>query len=56
MNTGRRGFGFEIDKKLHAGAAAWLALNVNARREINESGYSPTLLRELNPHQGAFAL
>jgi site-specific DNA-methyltransferase (adenine-specific) len=51
MNTGRRGFGFEIDKKLHAGAAAWIEFSAKARAEIAEHGFSRTLLEETSPAQ-----
>lgn len=50
-NTGRKAYGFEIDRKIHREAVEWIDLNVAVRDEITAVGFSRTLLRQADPAQ-----
>lgn len=50
-NTGRRGYGFEIDRKIYKDAKAWVDANKQYREEIKRLGYSPALMGTQRPNQ-----
>lgn len=50
-NTGRRGYGFEIDRKIYQDAKAWVDANKQYREEIKKLGYSPALMGVQRPNQ-----
>lgn len=50
-NLGRKGYGFEIDKKLYRDANEWVEEHKIYRDEIRNLGYSPTLMKKQNPYQ-----
>lgn len=52
QNTGRRGYGFEIDRKIYAPAKKWVDENAKIQEEIKAYGYSKTLLKNQTPGQG----
>lgn len=52
QNTNRRGYGFEIDRKIYTPAKAWVEDNAKIREEIKTDGFSKTLLKSLTPGQG----
>ena len=56
-NLGRKGYGFEIDRKIYKEAKAWVDENKKYREEIKTLGFSPTLMHKQNPKQeGLFSL
>lgn len=56
-NLGRKGYGFEIDRKIYKEAKAWVDENKKYREEIKTLGFSPTLMKKQNPKQeGLFSL
>ena len=50
-NTGRKGFGFEIDRQIYRDAKAWVDANTQYREEIKRLGYSPALMGVQRPNQ-----
>lgn len=50
-NLGRKGYGFEIDRKIYQEAKAWVDDNKKYREEIKKFGFSPTLMQQQNPKQ-----
>lgn len=50
-NLGRKAWGFEIDKKIHAQASEWVERNRQIQHEIKERGFSRTLLNAVHPNQ-----
>lgn len=50
-NTGRKGYGFEIDRKIYRDAKAWVDANKQYRDEIARLGYSPALMGVQQPNQ-----
>ena len=51
-NMGRKGYGFEIDRKLYGDAKKWVNDYRQYREEIGKYGYSPALMSKQNPNQG----
>ena len=51
QNTGRRGYGFEIDKNFYTQAKSWVDENEKIVKEIKTVGFSPTLEEIRNPTQ-----
>lgn len=52
-NLGRKGYGFEIDRKLHKDGSKWVEDYRKYRSEISAFGFSPSLMKETNPNQYA---
>ncbi len=50
-NLGRKGYGFEIDRKLYKEAKAWVDDYAVYRNEIKQNGFSPKLMKKQNPDQ-----
>jgi site-specific DNA-methyltransferase (adenine-specific) len=50
-NLKRKGYGFEIDRKIYKDAKAWVDANKQYREEINRLGYSPALMGTQRPSQ-----
>lgn len=50
-NTGRKGYGFEIDRQIYKDAKAWVDANTQYREEIKRLGYSPALMGRQLPNQ-----
>ena len=50
-NKGRKGFGFEIDRKLYKDAKAWVDSYRQYREEVKQMGFSPSLMKQQNPMQ-----
>lgn len=50
-NLGRQAFGFEIDRKFYRAAKEWIDLSVNVKRELDDHGYSETVIQMANPNQ-----
>lgn len=50
-NTGRKGFGFEIKKDFHKASSEWIELNETVQAEINQDGFSRTLMKIQDPDQ-----
>lgn len=50
-NMNRKAYGFEIKKDFHKAASAWIDRCETVREEINNKGYSQTLMEELAQQQ-----
>lgn len=50
-NTGRKGYGFEIDRKIYKEAKDWYETVKLYREEIKQNGFSPKLMTKQNPDQ-----
>jgi len=50
-NTGRKAYGFEIDKNIYAQAKSWIEKNRLVREELKATGFSQTLLSETGSKQ-----
>lgn len=50
-NTGRKAYGFEIDKNIYVLAKSWIEKNRLIREEFKATGFSQTLLSEKDPKQ-----
>lgn len=50
-NLGRKGYGFEIDRKIYKEANEWVSCNKQYREEIKTLGFSPKLMIKQNPNQ-----
>jgi site-specific DNA-methyltransferase (adenine-specific) len=50
-NLGRRAYGFEIKKDFYAHAQNWLEENAAIREELDQLGYSKTLMMKQHPEQ-----
>ena len=50
-NLGRKGYGFEIDKKLYTAAKSWVDQNKRVRDEIKANGFSNALMSKQNGGQ-----
>lgn len=50
-NLGRKAYGFEIKKDFYKQASAWIAENEAIRHEIEQAGYSKTLMKKQMPEQ-----
>ena len=51
MNSGRKGYGFEIKKEFSEKANEWIAFNKKIKDEIKENGFSVSLMNAQNPEQ-----
>ena len=50
-NPGRKGYGFEIDRKIYKEAKDWYETVKLYREEIKQNGFSPKLMTKQNPDQ-----
>ena len=55
-NIGRKGFGFEIDRKIYKDAKAWVDANKQYREEIKKLGFSPALMQQQSGQQNLFSI
>jgi len=51
QNLGRQAYGFEIKKNFYTEAKEWIEHNEKVRKEIEDCGYSETIMRQQSPRQ-----
>lgn len=52
-NTGRKSYGFEIDRNIHKKASEWIRLVTTARDEMIKSGFVPTSFDQVSTRQAS---